>query len=150
MCDLLGRAEESIPEMDGSSVLSGAADEPRPCFWSNTFLPDSLPILSGRMNYSGAWNSDGSHVFTETSLPDRMSVLGGKLIRSTKRSYMRRHLGACLRAYFCGDATYGEPDFSRADGRRVLKTASEDPAKSVETTLSEDGRRQLEELGYLE
>lgn len=150
VCDLLDRAEEYIPEMDGSSVLSATADEPRPCFWSNTFLPDSIPILSGRMNYSGAWDSDGGHVFTGTRLPDRMSVLGGKLIRSSKRSYMRRHLGACLRAYLRGDTTYRNPDFSRGNAKRVLESASEDPANSVETTLSNDGRRQLENLGYLE
>ena len=148
VCDLLDQTEDCFPGMDGKSLLSGISDEPRPCFWANDFLPDSIP-LSGRLAYNGVWNSSGGHVFTEIGLVNRMTVLGGKLFRSSKRSYMRRHLSACLRAYLRGDTTYGEPDFSKTDADCVIQNASEDPAHTVETNLTGDSRQRLKSLGYL-
>jgi len=150
ICELLDRAEGHIEEMDGRSVLSGSFDNPRPCFWSNTFLPDSVPVLSGEMQYNGVWDSSGGYVFTETSLPNRLAVLGGKLVRSSKRCYMRHHLSCCLRAYLRKDPSYRSPNFSRADAVHVLKSTLETSANSVESELSNEGRQQLEDLGYLE
>ena len=148
--DILKRGEEYVSKMGGRSVLSGVIDEPRPCFWSNTFLPESVPILTGNMDYTGVWDLNGGHVFTKTNIPNRLSVLGGKLIKSSKRSYMRRNLGACLRTYLRGNTTYGSPQFTQGDAEQILAEVSKDSTSSMESTLSDEGRQHLEDLGYLE
>jgi hypothetical protein len=148
--DVLKRGEEYVSKMDGDSILSGVTDEPRPCFWSNTFFPESVPILSGNMEYTGVWDLNGGYVFTKTNIPNRLSVLGGKLVRSSKRTYMRRNLGTCLRTYLRGSTTYGHPRFSQTDAKRVLEEASENSMSTTESALSDEGRQHLEDLGYLE
>ena len=150
VCDLLDRGETYVSEMDGSSMLSDCSNEPRPTFWSNQFLPDSIPLFSGRLAYRGVWDNSGGHVFATPTRSNRLAVLAGKLAKSSKRSYMRRHLTACLRAYLRGDSTYGRPAFSRSDARRILDSAPRNSAESEATTLTEDGRQQLADLGYME
>jgi len=142
--------KDAPADIDGRSVLSGFTDEPRPCFWSNRFLPESVPVLSGRLDYRGVWDAAGGHVSTLTNPVNRLAVLAGKLLRSSKRSYMRRHVLSCLRAYLAGKTTYGRPEFSRETAEHILTAAARKQAESADVTLSEVDRQHLKDLGYME
>lgn len=136
-------------QFDGTTPPAAFADGPRPCFWRNQFLPDRVPAVTGELSYEGVWDSSGGHVRTDTSRLNRYSVLTGKLVRSSKRSYMRRHLLDCLGAYWWSTRTFGSPSFDSMAATEVLERAKENGREGARTELSEEEAKHLHDLGYL-
>ncbi|TKX62983.1 hypothetical protein EXE48_04285 [Halorubrum sp. ASP1] len=136
-------------QYDGLAPKEALSDKPRPCFWENQFLPDRLPGLSGMLKYNGVWNSTGGRVWTDTSRVDRYAVLIGKLFRSSKRRYMRRHLGSCIAAYWSRERTFGTPSFDREEAKKTIEQAIQNERSGRRTELSNEEMERLRDLGYL-
>ncbi|MFC6757174.1 sulfatase-like hydrolase/transferase [Halomicroarcula sp. GCM10025894] len=132
----LGR-DADWDQFDGKSLVEALSDTPRPCFWENQFLPDKIPGISGRLGYEGVWDSGGGWVRTDSSRLDRYSVLLGKLFRSSKRRYMRRHIGECFRSHWWGQQTFGNPGFDDDQAQSVLERAKSDARRGERRDLSE-------------
>jgi hypothetical protein len=136
-------------QFDGAAPPTAFDDDPRPCFWQNQFLPDRFPVITGELRYEGVWDSSGGHVRTDTPRLDRYGVLAGKLVRSSKRRYMWRHLRGCLSGYSWSARTFESPSFDTETATDVLERAKEDARTGRRTDLSSSETEHLRDLGYM-
>lgn len=148
MLTALGRSFES-GWFDGTAAPNAFASGPRPCFWRNQFLPDWVRGVSGELSYGGVWDGSGGWVQTDTDFTDRYSVLVGKLIRSSKRAYMWRHLDECIASYSWRSRCFGDPSFDEQTARDVLQNAEQRSKRGRKTELSPEEKEHLRNLGYL-
>lgn len=149
ICDIITTGEELQLNADGTSILSGLSNEPRPCFWSNQFFGTYLSI-TGDLSYEGVWDSTSGYVFTEDTAMSRTSIYLGKLVKGTKRSVMRKQFISGLKSYIKGNYVYNNPQFSESKSQRILSKAKEKSGTSNNTQLTEEGRQHLRNLGYVE
>lgn len=136
-------------QVDGLPLPTAFEAGPRPCFWRNQFLPEWIKGVSGKLSYEGVWDSSGGRVRTETNHKDRYSVLAGKLIRSSKRIYMRRHLRECIPSYWWDSRTFGTPSFDEDTATKVLQHSKKRNRSGSRVDLSPDEKEHLRNLGYL-
>lgn len=123
---------------------------PRPCFWQNQFLPDSVPGVADSISYEGVWNHAGGRVRTQTNRRDRYAVLIGKLLRSSKREYMRRNLSECIATYWWSSTVFGTPSFDEEAAADLLDSVKENAGERRTSELSEEEEQHLRDLGYLQ
>lgn len=148
--DILDLGGSLTTEADGASLLQGFPEAPRPCFWSTRFFPDRIPGVSGMLSYEGVWDADGGHVWPNNSILSRLGIYLGKLLKSSKRTYMRQHPVSGFLTYARGRRTYGDPRFSIEEGESILRGCKQGSVQSRDIDLSEDARSHLRDLGYME
>lgn len=150
VCDLLETCDDILSGADGDSVIEGLSNSPRPSFWSTQFFSTEMPFINGKLSYEGVWDSSGGHVFSNNSLLSRLFVFGGKLIKSSKRSYMRNHINQGIQRYLPSEQTYGRPGFDKSTARDVLELSKRESINSEEIILGDEAQSTLQDLGYLE
>jgi len=134
---------------DGVDLTERVPTGPRACRYEHTFLPDMIPHLTGDLRYDGVWDGEGGHVFRQNTLTDGMAVYFAKLLKSSKGGYMRRNVGAGIRCYAKKQTTYGNPDFSPEAAKDHLMNSVREMGKQADAELTEEGKEQLENLGYI-
>lgn len=146
IASLLG---EEIPELPGQDLTSQELGTQATSFYKRS-MGSSLPI-DAKLDYESVWDSTGGYVFPKTSRINRTLVLVGKLLKASKREYMRRHLLSAVRFYLTDDVVYGDPSMTREEAIRYLSHINGLPkSQSERSELDDDAKAQLRELGYLE
>lgn len=148
MLAALGQSLET-DRFDGIAPADGFANGPRPCFWREKFHPEWVRGVSGELSYEGVWDDSGGRVRTETGFTDRFSVLLGKLITSSKRAYMWRHLDEGIDTYSWSSRCFGAPSFDDEAAKAVLERVKKKSRRGRKTELSPEEKEHLRNLGYL-
>lgn len=141
--------DEETPELPGRDLTSQELSTYGPSFYKRS-MGSNIPI-SAELDYESVWDSTGGYVFPKTNRVDRTLVLGGKLLKASKREYMRRHLLSVARFYLAGDTVYGDPSMSYRRAIEYLSRINNLPKLTSEhSELDNDTKDRLRELGYLE
>jgi hypothetical protein len=135
-------------QSDGRS-LSQEFPEWGQTFYDSQFFSSTIPMVTGNLAYSGVWDTDGGYVFAETSTINRLSILAGKLLRSPKRSYLRRHLPAATKSYAATETSYGSPSFARSEAKTIIEQVRSGGVARQQVELDAEAEDHLEDLGYM-
>lgn len=144
---ILGTDSSTSP--DGNSLTDRVPSQPRPCFLKHPFLPSSIPLLTGQLTYESVWDEQGGIVFRRSNLLDSSSIFLAKLIKSSKKGYMRRELISGFQNYVGEETIYGNPSFTRDDAEKIIEKSIKTNTTQANSNLSEEGKEHLENLGYL-
>lgn len=143
VCNVVGR-DLFISGLDGTALSDRSPSDPGLSITKARYGKSS-PV-SGELFYEGVWDRSGGNVFTRSSLTERLKVLCGKLLKSPKRSYMRRHVLSGLRSYFVTNPTYGDCR-PRSEAAKFLP---DDYQQASMNQIGENELDTLRNLGYLE
>jgi len=138
-------AELQERTVDGRNILRKRPSEPAVSIMKYPYGAETP--MAGELFYEGVFDRDGGHVFVRSSRPERLKILAGKLLRSPKRSFMRRRFRAVLASYLQGDSTFGNPGFSRSEAKNMTP---QEYGPTTRHQLSDSDRETLRSLGYLE
>jgi len=95
--------------------------------------------------YEGVWDQNGGHVFNRTGKLERLKIWAGKILKSPKRSFLRRHLATSLRSYTIQPKSFGTPQ-----PREVAKEyLPDDYSIASNHQLTNEEKETLHDLGYL-
>ena len=133
---------------NGSPIGRGGEDGPRPTVYRNRFSTTKLPLLSDFLHYEGAWDTGGGYVFARTPMAERLAILSAKLLRSSKRVYMRKNIPQVVASYSRSDAKYGMPSFTKGKADWAITRATSKKYKTIGAELSNTAKKQLRDLGY--
>lgn len=136
-------------ETDGISILTDGIAEHGLSFYQRQFPTGRIPGFSGILGYDGYWERNGGYVFPHGSRRDRFAVLLGKAIKSPKRGYLRRHFVSATRSYIAGNRTFGFPARGISSVKSEIEKIRYDQTTTADVALSEDAKKQLQDLGYL-
>lgn len=146
---IISLLDEEISELPGRDLTSQELATYGTSFYKRS-MGSNMPV-SAELDYESVWDSTGGYVFPKTSRVDRTFVLGGKLLKASKREYMRQHLPSVIRFYLSGDTVYGEPSMSQAKAIDYLSKINDLPKSTSEhMELNDEAKDHLRELGYLE
>jgi len=147
IASLLGADINGLPGRDLTKQTPG---EQGTSFYHRSVAPN-VPGISGELDYGSVWDSNGGYVFPNNGRLNRGIILAGKLLKASKRGYMRRHLRSALRFYLEGDTVYGAPKITRKDAKAELQRIQNLPETTASASDLNDGAiDRLQELGYLE
>ena len=145
--DLLGLPE--VKSLDGTSLLTGSPPDYGLSFYRRSFLPEGVPLTDGQLCYDGIFDYSGGHIFPCSSIGDRLSVLLGKIVKSSKRSYLRRNIGSAIRSYVRGYHRYGTPIIGKERGRELIDSVKSKRVDRKAAELTEMQEENLRDLGYM-
>lgn len=105
-----------------------------------------IPFYEAR----SAWDYNGGHVYLENSKIARIVYFIYRQARSTHRHSIRNDWISVLQNYIHNTYRFGEPGFSATDAREFIDTKvdSFDGVDPAEITLSEETKKQLQDMGY--
>ena len=132
-------------DWDGQSVNGGDFPQSaRPCIYQNTFTDTGI---TATLHNEGVWDAHGGHVFCRSPRWSRLAVAAGKLAQSAKRGYYLRNLRPFIQEYWREEATFGQPQISRAEAAEQLANI-QSQAVTV-SDLSAEASERLHDLGYM-
>lgn len=130
---------------DGVDALSRSRPDPRGYNYVRVEERDVALYES-----QSAWDHDGGHVFLPNSKAARLAYFGYRQLRSATRHTIRDDWATVLRQYVRDHYQYGDPAFSAEQARRYIDGTLEgfEDISAAETTLDEETKQHLKEMGY--
>jgi len=130
---------------DGVDVLSRSRPDPRGYNYVRVEERDVALYES-----ESAWDYGGGHVFLPNARAARLAYFCYRQLRSATRHTIRDDWQTVLRQYVDDSYRYGDPDFSATEARQFVDATvdSFEDIVAAETTLDEETKQHLKEMGY--
>jgi len=130
---------------DGVDVLSRRRPDPRGYNYVRVEERDVALYES-----ESAWDYGGGHVFLPNARAARLAYFCYRQLRSATRHTIRDDWQTVLGRYVRATYEYGEPDCSAEEARQFIdaKVDGFEEIATAETTLDEETKQHLKEMGY--
>ncbi|SEP28830.1 Sulfatase [Halogranum amylolyticum] len=113
-------------------------------------IKSKIPIDT-KLDYESVWDSSGGFVFPKVGRDSRALVLGGKLLKASKREFMRANLPSVVKFYLKNTTKYANPSFDAKFAEQYLEEIHQlNKSRTEQSELDNNAKERLRELGYLE